>query len=194
MKKKKVKKPKRGTYDKELTECWGADNLTLRQRMFVAAFVGPAGGNARRAMKMAGYQMKMKRSSSLLNKPFVQDAIAQQLSRKMMSEEWAKDLLADTARSSMSNFLDVEPNGNIKVNFEKAQRNGAINQIQELKYDRYGNPMIKLRDATKAREILLKFYKLIDDRDPGKSATQIPLEEYATDGSVAPPPGTEPTD
>jgi hypothetical protein len=34
---------------------WDEDWLTLKQRLFVKAFVGPAAGNATKAAEMAGY-------------------------------------------------------------------------------------------------------------------------------------------
>lgn len=195
------KKPHTGGLTRKFPDAWGPDNLTLMQRLFVAAYVGPAGGSITAAYKMAGYKaLKGYAGGSggyLLAKPNVQKAIANLLARKMMSPEWAKDMLAATANSSMTNFLRWDKKTQEWVtDLKKGQRYGALDQIKRLWYDSQNRPCIELHDKNKAHEILLKFYKLIDGNDGNGSdpAKQIPVEIHPTDGTVEAPQGTVPAD
>lgn len=148
-------------------DAWGADGLTIRQRMFVKALVGPAGGNATKAAEMAGYASEninalRVTASENLGKPNVQRALAHAMAEKFGSAEWARTALLDLAGSSMANFLGVDEQGKMKLDLNSARAQGALGQIKEMTLDENGVPVkIKIHDRTKAIELLLKLHGLI---------------------------------
>lgn len=116
---------------------WDNDGLTIRQRAFVEALVGPAGGNATKAAEMAGYASDNRlalqvTASETLSKPMVQEAIARGLARKRMTPEWADERLYELASSSFRNFSELTPEGDMKVNWPQAFAHGAVGQISEV--------------------------------------------------------------
>lgn len=119
-------------------DAWDDDGLTFRQREFVRALVGPAGGNATRAAEMAGYKSENVNSLRVtacqnLTKPNVQRAINRAMAEKHASPEWVKASLADVASSSMANFLKPDEKGEFILDLEKAAEAGALGQIKEYK-------------------------------------------------------------
>lgn len=161
---------------------WDGSGLTIRQKRFVDALVGPAGGNATKAAEMAGYNAENRltlrvTAAENLSKPNVQTAIAHALAAQRLSPEWAKRQLADMASASMANFLTVGDDGEAKLDFSKAAAMGALGQIKELKEEgiKTGNDTtiikrtIKLHDRVSALGLLLKFHGLVggDGNDDG---------------------------
>lgn len=156
------------------------DGLTIRQRLFVAAIIGPAGGNATKAARMAGYRDDNENAlrvtaSENLTKPNVQRAIAHALANRIKNDpEWAKASLFELASASMSNFLKFDGQRNVTIDWEKAAAAGALGQIKEITQDTVGEitvrTKIKLFDRLKAIELALKLHGLIRDAgaaDPG---------------------------
>lgn len=115
---------------------WGDDGLTHKQRIFVKAYIGPAAGNATIAAGIAGYcpnnhSSQKNTACQLLRKPNVHAAIAQALASRFGSPEWIRNNLIDIASSSFANFIDIDNDGNTKINFVRAAEAGALGQIKE---------------------------------------------------------------
>jgi hypothetical protein len=173
----------------------GLDGLNLRQRLFVQAYIGPAGGAVATAARMAGYGRKNAISSEynrsgmqLLQLPMVQEAIARELARKKMSEDWTRLTLFELANSNLGNFLDVDESGEfLRFNFKKAQALGAMRQLNSYEAK---TGKITVRDRVPALQVLAKFYNLIRENDPQKELA-LPLEEHPLNGRVEPPAGLE---
>lgn len=170
---------------------WDNDGLTIRSRAFVEALVGPAGGNATKAAQMAGYRddnllSLQVTASRLLSNAMVGEAIARALARRRMTPEWAQDRLLELASASMRNFVDVDQNGNMAINWKKAVEVGAIGQIGEVREETIetGGQIktikrtFKLHNPAKAVETVLKLHgKLIDRRElTGKDGGPIETE------------------
>jgi len=158
-------------------EPWGDDGLTTKQRLFVEAYIGPAGGNATRAAEMAGYSAENRLAlavtgSENLRKPNVQQALGLALSRKKMSPEWAKERLVYVASGSMTDFLRVDENGDTHLDFKRAAEAAAIGHIKEYYEDgidggdgpKIIKRKIKLHDPVPALMTLLKIFGLIIDK------------------------------
>lgn len=174
----------------------GDDGLTVKQRLFVAALVGPARGNATKAAEMAGYRSDNRNSlkataSETLTKPDVQQAIALAIARKQMDPEWAKATLIDAARSSMANFVSVDVNGEPRLDWAKAAAAGAIGHIKEFTADvlpgsggessQIVRCKIKVHDRTAAIGMLLKFHGLLGDTTAtANEETKIRVRPIAT--------------
>lgn len=182
---------------------WDDDGLTTRQRAFVEALVGPAGGNATKAAELAGYRSENRNAlgvtaSENLGKPNVQEAIGRALAKKKLTPEWAKDQLVDLCRASMSNFLKVDEKGIATLDFAKAAAMGAIGQIKE--YYEEGiqtgdgeatiiKRKIKIHDRTSALGMLLKLHGLLNDK-PDQSGADALIDPALARAS--PPPGAIP--
>jgi hypothetical protein len=128
-------------------DAWGDDGLTFRQRMFVKAMVGPAGGNATKAAEMAGYASDNRDALKVtacrtLTKANVQRALAHALAAKLDSPEWIRNSLVEISASSMANFVEVKENGTTELDFAKASEAGAMGQIRE-----YREEAIKIGDG-----------------------------------------------
>jgi len=121
-------------------DAWGDDGLTIRQRSFVEALIGPAAGNATKAAQMAGYRddnyaALAVTASENLKKPNVQEAIALALARRRMTPEWAQERLLEISSASMRNFVSIDEKGRLSVDWKKAAEAGAIGQIREIRED-----------------------------------------------------------
>jgi phage terminase small subunit len=148
---------------------WDNDCLTIRQRQFVEALVGPAGGNATLAAEMAGYKSDNRITLAAtacenLGKPYVQEAIARALARKRMTPEWTTERLFELASTSMRNFVHVGSDGEIVVDWKQAAAVGAIGQIGEVTEEilkteggaKTISRKFKLHNPAKALETILK--------------------------------------
>lgn len=181
------------------TDGFGNDGLTIRQRLFVEALIGPAGGNATKAAEMAGYASENRNAlwvtaSENLRKPKVQEAIAHAYARLKDTPEWARASLVDLASSSMANFVTVDEAGNTTLDMAKAAEAGALGQIKEFREESLKVPggeaetikrTIKLHDRTPAIGMLLKLHgKLVErmeltGKDGGAIETkQIPDDDH----------------
>lgn len=145
--------------------------------MFVDAIIGPAGGIASRAAKMAGYASDNEKSlgvtaTRLLGNARIQEAIAHAYAKKRMTPEWAKHAAADLANASMANFLTVGDDGKPVFDWLKAASAGAIGHIREYKEDGIDGPegpaiikrSFKLFDKQRAIETILKLHGLLTEK------------------------------
>jgi hypothetical protein len=151
-------------------DAWGDDGLTVRQRLFVAALIGPAGGIATKAAEMAGYRSDNRDSlkvtaSRLLTYANVQEAISHAIARRKGSPDWIRNSLIDIASSSMANFGNVTEKGEIELDFTKAAAAGALGQLREYTADVLKAPggevsiirhKVKVHDRRAALETLAK--------------------------------------
>jgi phage terminase small subunit len=166
---------------------WDKETLTTRQRLFVDALVGPAGGNATKAALMAGYRESSaaESASENLRKSNVQNALALAFAKKTQSDpEWLKDSLFDLARASMTNFIEVGEDGSTRFDFKKARDAGALGQIAELTQDAIGEHVIrtkvKLHDRVKALGVLAKILGLIVDKTEVSGPNGAPIKTETT--------------
>lgn len=85
------------------------DNLTLKQRKFVEAYVGAANGNATKAAKQAGYSERSAHSvgHETLKKPEVREAIEARLAENTLGRNEVLSRLSDIARGSLDDFIGV---------------------------------------------------------------------------------------
>jgi phage terminase small subunit len=190
-------------------EPWGDDGLTVRQRAFVEALVGPAGGNATKAAAMAGYNDNNRdalrvTASNLLNSPNVAEAISRAMARRRLTPEWIRESLAELASASMRNFVTVDLEGNLTVDWAKAVQAGAIGQVREIKEDvmevdgvstRVIKRSFKLHDVIRAKELLAKLHGLLKGDSVAPGHTDLFTADPALAGVELPPgavPGVAP--
>jgi hypothetical protein len=181
---------------------WNEFGLNPRLFLFVKAYTGPAGGNILKALRMAGYNCTKGGGYVKLNFPHVQAAIAREMANKMMSPQWAKDLLGDACRASMANFVTVDEDGFATIDMKKALRHGAMGQLQEYNedLDKAGNVVarrVKVKPNHQALGLLLKHFRLVndigfDDAEIAAARKGPAVEEYDKTGAVEAPQGTVP--
>lgn len=147
------------------------DCLTEQQRLFVAAYLGPACGNAAAAARLAGY--KGGRSGQrvagcrALAHPDVQQALAHARARKLGSPAWVRNSLVDLAGGTLENFVDADG----LVDIDKARSAGAMGQLREVTTDvlqasgksKVVRVRVKLHDRRAALETLAKLDGKIND-------------------------------
>ena len=124
-------------------------NLTKKQKLFVAAFLGEASGNAKRAAELAGYGAANAVATRLLKHAGISAAILEQTEkedrREIMSVEARKKRLTEIAKSDDAsncikaidtlNKLDSLYINRTEVNFEgydSAKLNAESAEIMKL--------------------------------------------------------------
>lgn len=176
---------------------FGLDGLTLKQRLFVDAYTGPAAGSVKEAAYMAGYGGGGKKGERThahyvagdrtLRLPHVQEAIAHALAKQKMSEEWTKLTLFELANCNLGNFVDITEDGDwLKFNFRKAMATGSMRQLKSFDSK---NGKISVHDPIAALTILAKFYNMIRDTVPDETANDLPLDCHPLNGRVSSPAG-----
>ncbi len=122
------------------------NELTIKQRLFVEAYIGPAQGNAREAARMAGYSgddnALSQRGFELVRNPKIAELIGVRVQEAVMRANEVLSELSAIAKADWQNFL-------------------------EIRRDREGETIaatLKLSDKIKALELVGKYHKLFSDR------------------------------
>lgn len=142
-----------------------ADGLTQRQIDFVTAYLSPERlGNATQSAIAAGY--KSDNGWQILNQPAVQRAIATRVSQRLAGcdGDAIKSALAMLARSDMSNFVSVDGEGKLTLDWVKARDAAALGQIKQVTIKPTGEVTIKIHDPRPALEILAKIMGMLKER------------------------------
>ena len=104
--------------------------VSKKQQKFIAEYLQDY--NATQAAIRAGYAEKSSRLQGhrLLKNEEVRAEISRALEESAMSAEEAMMRLADQARSSMGDFLDIDEKGTAKLNFKKSH--GKLHLIKKF--------------------------------------------------------------
>jgi phage terminase small subunit len=120
--------------------------LTLKQRLFVEAYLGKAMGNAREAARMAGYSgtndALSSRAFELMQNPKIAALIGVRVEEAVMQSNEVLSELSAIAKADWQNFL-------------------------EIRRDKHGDVIdatLKLSDKIKSLELLGKYHKLFSER------------------------------
>lgn len=148
-------------------------DLTYKQRLFVAAYLGKANGNATEAARMAGYAWPDKQGAQALGKTRIRAAIDAKLAQAAMPADEVLARLSEHASSDMANFIEVAPDGTLAINLEKARKAKRTRVIKKVKVTKktfttdMGESVevrseLELYDAQAALEKLAKFHRLYE--------------------------------
>jgi phage terminase small subunit len=122
------------------------NELTIKQRLFVEAYIGPAQGNAREAARMAGYSgddnALSQRGFELVRIPKIAELIGVRVQEAVMRANEVLSELSAIAKADWQNFLEI-----------RRDREGDIISAT-----------LKLSDKIKSLELLGKYHKLFSDR------------------------------
>lgn len=148
--------------------------LSVRERMFVHYFVGPAKFNATMALRMAGYtgtQGALEVTASrLMGRPTVRFLIDERIGQQITREETLEHLV-QIIRGSAEDFFTPDPDGGPpQLDLRRAFANGKFALIKKLGRDKDGNPTLEFYDRLKAIELLGKHLRLWGDKADDEDA------------------------
>jgi hypothetical protein len=165
--------------------------LTYKQRVFVNHYLAN-GGNATKAAEAAGYGAPHVAGHRTLRKAKVAAEIAARTASLAMSADEALQRLADRARVSLVDFYDVDDNGHLVLNLQRARESGKLELLDGITCDARGNPILKLPDRTKALELIGRNLGLWVDRVQQETTLRLDtmtddeLREYILDSEAGP--------
>jgi len=140
--------------------------LTPKQIVFVAEYLKDF--NATRAARCAGYKGNDVTLASVgyenLRKPQIKALINKELKQKAMGPDEVLARLADHARGSAADFLDVDKYGFTSLNLGRMKSEGKLHLVKKYKTTRQGIE-IELYDAQAALVHLGKGHGLWIDKD-----------------------------
>lgn len=137
--------------------------LSDKQRAFVDFYLAN-GHNATKAAEAAGYANSRRAGSRLRTNEDIKAEIAARTASRAMTADEALQRLADRARVSVADFYDVDDDGNLVLNLRRARDSGKLDLIDNITYDRQGNPILKLPDRAEALTLIGRNLGLWVDR------------------------------
>lgn len=108
--------------------------LTHKQRLFVAYYLGEAKGNATQAARMAGYAWPHKVAERLVGKSGIKAAIAAKLAKAAMSADEVLARLSEFAAADLSEYITVDEDGEGWVDLTRAKK--RLRVVKKLKFTR----------------------------------------------------------
>lgn len=153
--------------------------LGNKQRAFIEEYL--CCWNATEAARRAGYSEHTARSigAENLTKPDIQAEIKRRLAEKAMSADEVLTRLAEQARASIGDFIDIDEKGRWKVDLGKAKTDDKLHLIKSLTPTQYG-VKVELYDAQAALVQLGRAHGLFTDNVNEKSEQKIEIE-YVND-------------
>jgi phage terminase small subunit len=147
--------------EQELEE--GTRYLPQKRRLFIEYYLGRANGNASEAARLAGYASPGAEGCRLLKDAEIQAEVSKRVKEAAMGADEVLARLADHARVSISDFIELYEDGTWRFNLKKAEEAGKLHLIAEMGKGRQGEKL-KLVDAQSALEKLGRHHKLFTDR------------------------------
>lgn len=140
--------------------------MKTRQQIFLEEYLRC--WNASEAARRAGYKGRPNTiGPRLLANVGIQKAIQARLDELKMSADEVLVRLADQARSSMADFVEVDDAGQIKVSLAQA---GKLHLVKKISLTAEGGLQIELYDAQGALKLIGQHHKLFTQ----KHAVEIP--------------------
>ena len=139
--------------------------LTLKQRLFVDAYLGAANGNGKEAARLAGYSGKAlsELAYQTLRNPKVNAEIERRLLESAMSASEVIARLSAQAKCSLESCIDFDEQGRPSLNLKKAKEAGQLQLIKSLTPTKYGY-RVELHDSQAALSLLGRYHGLFVDR------------------------------
>lgn len=133
--------------------------LTYKQRLFVAAYLGGAKGNATEAARMAGYAVPHPNGFKVLRLPAVRAAVEAQLKSAAMPAAEVLARLSEIASADIYDFITVDRKGGWKVDLRKARKAEKTGLIKKIKDTEHGTE-IELHSPLEALKELARVHGL----------------------------------
>ena len=137
--------------------------LTARRQAFVDEYLKC--WNASEAARVAGYAAPGVEGHRLLKIAEISEEIQRRVTERAMSADEVLVRLAEQARGSMADFVEVVPGVNTPfLRLDKAHAAGKFGLVKKLKYTTDGGVEFELYDAQAALVQLGKVHKLFTDK------------------------------
>lgn len=107
--------------------------LTIKQRLFVLAYLGEADGNATAAARIAGYGQPQSVGPRLLANQRVQSLISRHCDQAAMSANEVLARLSEFASADIGEYIEEQPDGTVKMLLAKAKKAGRTRVIKKIK-------------------------------------------------------------
>jgi len=134
--------------------------LSAKRRVFIEEYIR-CGWNATEAARRAGYRYPRQQGQRLLTFVDIQTAINARIAERAMGADEVLDRLAEHARGSMADFLDIRNNW-VTLDIDRAKQAGVLHLIKKFRQTREGTE-VQLYDAQGALELLGKHLGLFKD-------------------------------
>ncbi len=102
--------------------------LNYRQRLFVEHYLGESSGSAVDAARRAGYRWPETLGPRLVKKSGVRAAIDARVETAAIAANKVLARIADVATSDLLNFIEVDSNGDWKVDLKLVKRRSSLNR------------------------------------------------------------------
>lgn len=152
-------------------------SLTYKQRLFVEAYLGEAGGNATEAARRAGYRRPQDLGPRLVKNSQVRVAIDARLAKAAMPANEVLARLSEIATGSLGDFIEVTAENGWTMDLKKAKRGGKLKLLKKLKSGEHG-PEIELHSPLDALEKLAKYHGLYIERVELKAEKTQTLRDF----------------
>ena len=132
--------------------------MTYRQRLFVAAFLGPAAGNAVKAAAMAGYSCPDANAHRIAAAPPVRAAIDAKVAEAALSSDEVLAHLSDQAQGDMGDFANLvgADKDEARAELLRLRKAGKARLIKRITPTKHGIG-VELYDAQAALKLLGNF-------------------------------------
>ena len=137
--------------------------LSDKRRAFVDFYLAN-GFNATKAAEAAGYANARRAGSRLRTNEDIRAEIAARTASRAMAADEALQRLAALARVSLADFYDVDDDGNLVLNLQRARESGKLELLDGITCDQRGNLTLKLPDRIRALELIGRNLGLWVDR------------------------------
>lgn len=138
--------------------------LTYKQQLFIEHYLTCL--NAAEAARRAGYSTKSARviGCENLTKPDIKAEIDERLKEAAMGADEVLRRLADQARATLEDFIEVTKDGEPVVDIDKAREAGKLHLLKKFKVDKDGAVTIELHDPQAALVQLGRYHGLFLDK------------------------------
>jgi len=134
--------------------------LNYRQRLFVEHYLGESSGSAVDAARRAGYRWPETLGPRLVKKSGVRAAIDARVETAAIAANKVLARIADVATSDLLNFIEVDSNGDWKVDLKLVKRLGLGHLVKRLRKNKDGTSDIELEARVPALVKLGEHYNL----------------------------------
>lgn len=164
------------------------NKLTGKQQAFIDHYLS-CGFNATEASRLAGYKGSDTALGVIghrnLRKAKIAEEISRRLSERVMTAEEALFRISSQAKADASDFITIDEDGNPKLDFERAKREGKLHLIKKLYQDRNGRWRLELLDSTRALELIARHHGLLIERHEVTGKDGGPIEHNVSSDELA---------
>ena len=136
--------------------------LTTKQRIFLETYL--ACWNATEAARVAGYKHPNTQGPRLLVNVRIREAVEERLKVKALEADEVLQALSEIAAGSMADFTEIDDEGGIRLDMNKAKLKRKLQIVKKLKFKDGVLESIELYDRQAALVQLGRHYQLFTDK------------------------------